>query len=123
MSRYHLAHIIPDPRIHGFKGFQEVIDTVGWGLEQLGHRVTRAGNSFAKDAINIVFGAQMLPVRVGRETMLGKTVSAIRRIDSQTGKVFVEGEYWNALSDSPIEAGQTAQIVGIEGLTLKVKPA
>jgi hypothetical protein len=62
MSRYHLAHIIPDPRFHGFKGFQEVIDTVAWGLERLGHRTTRAVNAFARDATNIIFGAQMLPV-------------------------------------------------------------
>jgi len=67
MSRYHLAHIIPEPRIHTFHGFQEVIDTVAWGLEQLGHRVTRAVNSFARDAVNIVFGAQMLPVKAQKE--------------------------------------------------------
>jgi hypothetical protein len=67
MSRYHLAHIIPDPRIHGFKGFQEVIDTVAWGLERLGHRITRAANSFARDATNIIFGAQMLPVAAQKE--------------------------------------------------------
>lgn len=67
MSRYHLAHIIPDPRIHGSKGFLEVIDTVAWGLEKLGHRVTRAVNSFARDATNIIFGAQMLPVETQKE--------------------------------------------------------
>ncbi len=66
--------------------------------------------------------AQLLPVRAGRETMLGKTVAAVAAITPLQGKVFVEGEYWNAVSETPIEAGQTAQIVGIEGLTLKVKP-
>ena len=66
--------------------------------------------------------AQMLPVRAGRETMLGKTVAAVAAITSTNGKVFVEGEYWNAISETPIQAGQPAQIVGIEGLTLKVKP-
>jgi membrane-bound serine protease (ClpP class) len=66
--------------------------------------------------------AQLLPVRAGRETMLGKTVAAVAAITPTQGKVFVEGEYWNAISDTPIEAGRPAQIVGIEGLTLKVKP-
>ena len=66
--------------------------------------------------------AQLLPVRAGRETMLGKTVAAEVAITPARGKVFVEGEYWNAISETPIEAGQPAQIVGIEGLTLKVKP-
>ncbi len=66
--------------------------------------------------------AQFLPVRAGRETMLGKTVPALARIDAAGGKVFVEGEYWNAVSEVPIEPGQPVEIVGINGLTLKVKP-
>ena len=67
-------------------------------------------------------GAQMLPVRTGKEAMVGKTAPALIHIDSQGGKVFVEGEYWNAVSDTPIEPGQLVQIVGMTGLTLKVKP-
>ncbi len=66
--------------------------------------------------------AQFLPVRAGRETMLGKTVAALERIDAKGGKVFVEGEYWNAISDAPVEPGQSVEIVSIDGLTLKVKP-
>jgi membrane-bound serine protease (ClpP class) len=66
--------------------------------------------------------AQLLPLRTGRETMLGKTVAAISPIDGRGGKVFVEGEYWNAVSDSRAEPGQPVEIIGIEGLTLKVKP-
>jgi membrane-bound serine protease (ClpP class) len=66
--------------------------------------------------------AQRLPVRAGKETMMGKTVAALEPIDASSGKVFVEGEYWNAVSQARIEAGQPAEIVGIEGLTLKVKP-
>ncbi len=65
--------------------------------------------------------AQLLPVRVGKETMMGKTTQALEPIDPEHGKVFIEGEYWNAVSDSPIERGQTVEIVGITGLTLKVK--
>jgi len=66
--------------------------------------------------------AQFLPVRVGKDILLGKTVSAVSRIDRASGKVFVEGEYWNAVSDSPIEPGQFGEIVSVEGLTLKLKP-
>jgi membrane-bound serine protease (ClpP class) len=66
--------------------------------------------------------AQLLPVRAGRETMLGKTAPALARIDAATGRIFVEGEYWNAVSDVPIETGHPVEIVGINGLTLKVKP-
>jgi membrane-bound serine protease (ClpP class) len=66
--------------------------------------------------------AQFLPVRVGREILLGKTMPALARIDAGAGKVFVEGEYWNAVSEVPIETGHPVEIVGINGLTLKVKP-
>jgi membrane-bound serine protease (ClpP class) len=66
--------------------------------------------------------AQLLPVRAGRETMLGKTIPALTRIDATGGKVFVEGETWNAVSEVPIEPGHPVEIVGITGLTLKVKP-
>lgn len=66
--------------------------------------------------------AQFLPSRTGKEAMLGKTTAAIAHIDAHSGKVFVEGEYWNAISDAPVEPGQPVEIIGIEGLTLKVKP-
>ncbi len=66
--------------------------------------------------------AQRLPVRAGRETLLGKTAPAINRIDDAGGKVFIEGEYWNAVSNSVIEAGAIAEVESIEGLTLRVRP-
>jgi membrane protein implicated in regulation of membrane protease activity len=54
--------------------------------------------------------------------MLDKTVNAQSRIDLQGGRVFIEGEIWKAVCETPVEAGQPVEIVGIEGLTLKVKP-
>ncbi len=65
--------------------------------------------------------AQRLPVQTGREAMIGKTAPALTAITSETGKIFVESETWNAASDTPIAAGQSVEIVGIDGLTLKVK--
>jgi membrane-bound serine protease (ClpP class) len=66
--------------------------------------------------------AQLLPVRAGKEAMLGKTVNALTRIDAQGGKVSIEGEFWNAVSETAVEKDQPVEIVGLEGLTLKVKP-
>ncbi|HLZ54860.1 MAG TPA: nodulation protein NfeD [Verrucomicrobiae bacterium] len=65
--------------------------------------------------------AQFLPKRAGMETMIGKTVNTLSRIDAAGGKVFIEGENWNAVSETTIETGQPVEIVGIEGLTLKVR--
>jgi len=66
--------------------------------------------------------AQLLPVKAGAETMVGKTATALTPIDSRGGKIFIEGEYWNAVSDRPIEKDQSVEIVAVQGLTLKVKP-
>jgi membrane-bound serine protease (ClpP class) len=65
--------------------------------------------------------AQLLPVKAGAETMLGKTVTALTPIDSRGGRIFVEGETWNAVSDTPIEKGEPVEIAAVQGLTLKVK--
>jgi membrane-bound serine protease (ClpP class) len=65
--------------------------------------------------------AQLLPVKTGAEAMLGKTVTALTPIDSRSGRIFIEGEYWNAVSDTPIEEGEVAEIAAVQGLTLKVK--
>ena len=66
--------------------------------------------------------AQFLPKRSGVETLIGKTVSAQSRIGPAGGRVFVEGEIWNAVCATTVETGQPVEIAGIEGLTLTVKP-
>lgn len=67
MSSYHLVHCIPHPRMHGLNGYKEVIETVSWGLEQLGHQVSYAVNEPASGATNIIFGAQVMPVDALRQ--------------------------------------------------------
>lgn len=63
MTHYHLMHCVPsDPRVHGLNGYKEVIDTVAWGLEQFGHQVSYALNRTVRDATNIIFGAQVMPI-------------------------------------------------------------
>ncbi|MDR3441044.1 hypothetical protein [Telmatospirillum sp.] len=64
MAKYHIFHCIPDPRLHIFNGYNEVIETVIWGLQSFGHEVTYDINKYSGDAINIIFGAQMMGVDV-----------------------------------------------------------
>ena len=66
--------------------------------------------------------AQLMPVKAGAETMVGKTLTAPTPIDSRGGRIFVEGEYWRAISDTPVAKDQQVEIAGVQGLTLKVKP-
>jgi membrane-bound serine protease (ClpP class) len=73
-------------------------------------------------AIGAGLRAQRLPIRAGRETMVGQVAPALARIDANGGKVFIEGELWNATSEVAVEKNQPVEIVAFEGLTLKVKP-
>lgn len=57
----------------------------------------------------------------GKESMIGKHAEVVDPIDSGSGRVFVNGEYWNAVSDEEIKEGETCQIVEIKGLTIEVK--
>jgi hypothetical protein len=60
-SKFHIVHVVPDPRLHGLYGYREVIETLQWGLASLGHETTVSENEFASGRTNIVFGFQMLP--------------------------------------------------------------
>ena len=57
-------HCIPNPRMHGLNGYFEVIQTIQWGLKNLGHDVTYAVNTVEPKRINIIFGAQVLPINI-----------------------------------------------------------
>lgn len=67
--------------------------------------------------------AQRLPIKAGTESLIGRTATTVTPIDERGGRIFVEGAYWNAISDSPIEKDSRAEIVSIQGLTMKVKNA
>jgi hypothetical protein len=71
---YHIVKVQPDPRLHGINGYDEVVETLAWGLAELGFAVSTATNDFAPDKTNIVLGFQMLPeaklVRLPETTVL-----------------------------------------------------
>ncbi len=60
--------------------------------------------------------------QTGKESMIGRRAEVIESIDNQHGRVFVSGEYWNAVSEESIAEGEECEIVAIDGLTIKVKP-
>ncbi|SNZ07182.1 membrane-bound serine protease (ClpP class) [Persephonella hydrogeniphila] len=66
--------------------------------------------------------AQMKKSLTGKEGMIGKTGIAETDINPK-GKVFVEGEIWDAYSETPIKKGEEVKILSVEGLRLKVTRA
>ncbi|NGP90211.1 NfeD family protein [Fodinibius halophilus] len=65
--------------------------------------------------------AQFSTNQTGKESMIGRRAQVIEQINDHSGRVFIKGEYWNAVSDQVIEEGEECEIVSIEGLTMKVK--
>jgi membrane-bound serine protease (ClpP class) len=57
----------------------------------------------------------------GREGLTGEAGTARTEITPSSGKVFVHGEWWNAISDETIPAGSRVIVESIDGPTLKVK--
>ena len=62
--KLHLAHMVPNKMAHGLNGYKEVIDTVQWGLRELGHSADYGLNTLSPTATNIVFGAQILTLEL-----------------------------------------------------------
>ncbi|MCK5005197.1 MAG: nodulation protein NfeD, partial [Candidatus Aminicenantes bacterium] len=57
----------------------------------------------------------------GSEGMIGEKGKTRSPVNSLSGKVFIKGEIWNAISDEPIPAGEIVEILSVNNLMLKVK--
>jgi membrane-bound serine protease (ClpP class) len=70
-----------------------------------------------------------LVIRARASKVITGTVGMVDEIGVATtslepgGKVFVHGEYWDAVSSIPVGAGARVRVRAIDGLTLKVDPA
>ncbi|MFB3827721.1 MAG: nodulation protein NfeD [Bryobacteraceae bacterium] len=71
--------------------------------------------------VSLVVRARRNKVTTGREGMIGESGTAITALAPQ-GKVFVRGEYWDAVATASVTAGAAVRVVAIEGLKLTVEP-
>lgn len=71
--------------------------------------------------LTIAVRARRNKVETGREGMLGQLGSAVTAL-APSGKVFVHGEYWDAVAQHPVAAGAQVRVVGIDRLKLTVEP-
>jgi membrane-bound serine protease (ClpP class) len=72
--------------------------------------------------LTLVIRARANKVVTGLAGMIGETGTAVTPL-APAGKIFVHGEYWNAESSVPVEAGAQVRVCEIAGFTLKVEPA
>ncbi|HEV8720111.1 MAG TPA: nodulation protein NfeD [Candidatus Binatia bacterium] len=68
----------------------------------------------------LVFRSQKSKPALGMEGLIGE-IGEVRGKLIPAGKIFVHGEYWNARADSEIDVGEKVEVVGYEGMSLKVR--
>jgi len=75
----------------------------------------------------IMFALTMLAARAWRQKPVSGTgglvgtIGEVRVRIAPRGKVWINGEYWNAESDEEIEVGQKVEVVALQGLLMKVR--
>lgn len=78
--------------------------------------------------VAIVLGAMYYALRLyrrkpvsGSDLLLGDEGAVSEDFEAGSeGKIFIEGEYWNAVSDEPLKKGDKVVVVEVRGLLLKV---
>jgi membrane-bound serine protease (ClpP class) len=71
--------------------------------------------------VSLVIRARRNKVVTGEQGMIAE-VGEARTALAPRGKVFVHGEYWDAESSTPVEAGARVRVMRVDGLLLTVEP-
>ena len=71
--------------------------------------------------LRLVVKAHLNRPMAGRESLVGMTGTAAASFE-RNGKVFVNGEYWDVRSTSPIQKDQTVRVTEVKNMILIVNP-
>jgi membrane-bound serine protease (ClpP class) len=96
-----------------------LFEDIGVSLRLMMPTILLVGGFFVVVA-GLAFRAQRARPSSGKEGLLGEKGFARDTIEFE-GLVFVHGENWRARSEERIEPGERVEVVGIEGLVLKVR--
>ena len=72
--------------------------------------------------LSLAVRARRNKIVTGREGMIGETGAAVTELAPE-GKVFVHGEYWDAVAARPVPAGTRITVTAIDRLRLTVEPS
>ncbi len=72
--------------------------------------------------LTLAVKARRAKVQTGASGMVDE-IGTARTPLTPSGKIFIHGEYWDAISSAPVEAGAAVRVKKVEGLTLRVEPA
>lgn len=68
----------------------------------------------------LVFKSQQRKPSVGLEGLVGE-IGEVKSALNPTGRIFVHGEHWTAKGDREIATGEKVEVVGFDGMCLKVR--
>ena len=71
--------------------------------------------------LSLIVRARRSKVITGASGMIDETGVAQTALNP-SGKIFVHGEFWDAIASTPVEAGARVKVVEVDGLVLKVEP-
>ncbi len=71
--------------------------------------------------VRLVIKAHLNQPLAGEEGMVGMTGVAVQSFDGK-GKIFVNGEYWDAICEVPVEKEQEVIVIKVENMLLYIKP-
>jgi len=71
--------------------------------------------------LSLVLRARRNKVVTGTDGMIGEVGTVISRVAPE-GKIFIHGEYWDAVAASPIEEGAHVRVRSVDRLKLTVEP-
>jgi len=100
-------------------GSMMLFEDIGISFRLMMPTILLVGGFFVVVA-GLAFRAQRARPSSGKEGLLGEKGFARDTIEPE-GLVFVHGEHWRAQSDERIEPGERVEVVGMEGLVLKVR--
>lgn len=70
--------------------------------------------------VRAVFLVHRVTPATGAEWLLS-AIGTVRSWEEGSGKVFIQGELWNAQGDGPLQEGEEVKVVEVDGLKLRVK--
>jgi membrane-bound serine protease (ClpP class) len=71
--------------------------------------------------VSLVIKARANKVVTGDSGMID-TIGVVQTPLTPEGKILVRGEYWDAVSSTPLEPGSQVRVTRVDGLTLRVEP-
>ena len=72
--------------------------------------------------MRLAFHAVTSPVQTGHQGLVGRLGVARSEVNSRGGKVFIAGEWWDAVSAQPVPVGDRIRVVQADRLSLIVEP-